>query len=288
MPICAWRSAGASLAPSPHMPTVTPPAWNALTRLYLSSGSTPANTAKEAGRTSFGIGPAGHTAPIRPTACATIPAVRGASPVTITVRTPSARNSLTNPRRIRAGRIAQCDHPGKPHRLGWSGRDRQNSEACLQAITAAIRGRLRPGEASDHGKGALDHALRGASRVRHCRFRHLGGRIDGYEFDQVRRFGAGFAGGDANCPIDRILAAVRTGERCQRQHMRGVEPLHWMDVRHRQRVFRERPGLVHAQHVHRAGLIERRETRWKHAEFRERPRADRRRKGERRRQSDRN
>ncbi len=42
MPICAWRRAGASLAPSPHMPTVAPLDWKARTRSYLPSGSTPA------------------------------------------------------------------------------------------------------------------------------------------------------------------------------------------------------------------------------------------------------
>src|ERR1700733_4337787 len=43
-----------------------------------------------------GIGPGGQTAPSSPTALATMAAVAGASPVTITVRTPSARNSLTS------------------------------------------------------------------------------------------------------------------------------------------------------------------------------------------------
>ena len=68
MPICAWRSAGASLAPSPHMPTVWPPFWNALTRLYLSSGRTPAKTANCSGWTLSGIAPGGQMAPSSPTA----------------------------------------------------------------------------------------------------------------------------------------------------------------------------------------------------------------------------
>ena len=96
MPICAWRSAGASLAPSPHMPTVWPPFWNALTSLYLSSGRTPAKTANCSGWTLSGIGPGGQTAPSSPTACATMAAVAGASPVTITVRTPKPCNSATS------------------------------------------------------------------------------------------------------------------------------------------------------------------------------------------------
>src|SRR5580658_659083 len=41
------------------------------------------------------MGPGGHNAPSRPTAWATIAAVSGASPVTITVRTPSVFSSVT-------------------------------------------------------------------------------------------------------------------------------------------------------------------------------------------------
>ena len=44
IPICACRKAGASFAPSPHMPTVWPLFWNAFTSRNLSSGKTPAKT----------------------------------------------------------------------------------------------------------------------------------------------------------------------------------------------------------------------------------------------------
>ena len=53
----------------------------------------PAKTAKSSERTPSRIGPAGKTLPSRPIALATIPAVTGASPVIITVRTPNSRNS---------------------------------------------------------------------------------------------------------------------------------------------------------------------------------------------------
>jgi hypothetical protein len=53
----------------------------------------PANTAKSSGLIGLGSDPAGHTAPSNPTSCATIFAVAGASPVTMTVRTPSALSS---------------------------------------------------------------------------------------------------------------------------------------------------------------------------------------------------
>src|ERR1700733_1609312 len=42
----------------------------------------------------YGMGPGGQTAPPSPTACATLAAVAGASPVTITVRTPNPSNSV--------------------------------------------------------------------------------------------------------------------------------------------------------------------------------------------------
>src|SRR6202167_1830023 len=87
-PIWAWRRAGASLAPSPHMPTVWPSFWKAFTKSYFPSGKMPAKTANVSGRKSGGRGPGGQTGPGRPTARATVAAVAGASPVTITVRTP--------------------------------------------------------------------------------------------------------------------------------------------------------------------------------------------------------
>ena len=62
----------------------------------MPSGRTPAKTAKSCGRTLPGIGPGGQTVPSSPTARATIAAVAGASPVTITVRTPNVRSSATS------------------------------------------------------------------------------------------------------------------------------------------------------------------------------------------------
>jgi hypothetical protein len=48
------------------------------------------------GMDASGIGPGGQMAPSSPTAWATMAAVAGASPVTITVRTPKPCNSLTS------------------------------------------------------------------------------------------------------------------------------------------------------------------------------------------------
>ena len=43
-PMSAWRSAGASLTPSPVMATISPRDWNASTRRSFCSGETRANT----------------------------------------------------------------------------------------------------------------------------------------------------------------------------------------------------------------------------------------------------
>ena len=92
-PNCACRGAGASLAPSPHIPTVCPFFWKAFTRSYFPSGRMLAKTAKSFGLIAAGIGPGGHTAPSNPTSWATIAAVAGASPVTMTIRAPSVLSS---------------------------------------------------------------------------------------------------------------------------------------------------------------------------------------------------
>ncbi len=64
-----------------------------MTRLNFPSGRIPAKTAKSVGFTPSGIAPGGQTAPSNPTMLATIAAVAGASPVTMTVRTPNVLSS---------------------------------------------------------------------------------------------------------------------------------------------------------------------------------------------------
>ena len=95
MPIWACRRAGASLAPSPHMPTICPLFCSALTRRYLSSGSTLAKIANLSAPISSGRGVVAQTDPEIPIARATTSAVVRASPVTMTVRTPKPANSAT-------------------------------------------------------------------------------------------------------------------------------------------------------------------------------------------------
>src|SRR5208337_4575742 len=77
------------------------------------SGSTPAKTANCWGVTASPIGPGGQTAPSSPTARATIAAVAGASPVTITVRTPKVRISVTNAAESARGGSLSAISPAK-------------------------------------------------------------------------------------------------------------------------------------------------------------------------------
>src|SRR5665213_4332849 len=96
IPICAWRSAGASFAPSPHIPTICPSFCSALTRLNLSSGSTLAKIEYASALRSLGSGVVCETGPVIPTSPATTCAVVPESPVTMTVRTPRLDNSETS------------------------------------------------------------------------------------------------------------------------------------------------------------------------------------------------
>src|ERR1700677_765280 len=183
MPICAWRSAGASLAPSPHIPTLWPPFWNDLTSLYLSSGRTPAKTANCSGWTASGIGPGGQMAPSSPTAFATMAAVAGASPVTITARTPKPCNSLINAAEsFRGGALGAASPAGFIPVAGPVGpaRPRQHAEALvLEFLGRGGRGRRRLGKADDNGVGALHDSLRVSRRIRRGCLGHLLGRIEG-------------------------------------------------------------------------------------------------------------
>ena len=87
-------------------------------------------------------------------------------------------------------------------------------------------------------------------------------------------------GGRANGAVDRVLPAVRAGQRRQRQNMRLVEARHRPNGRHRQRVLGQRAGLVGAQDVHRRRFIHRGEAGRKDAQLCQGPRAERRGEGE--------
>ena len=96
-----------------------------------------------------------------------------------------------------------------------------------------------------------------------------------------RRVGDGLARGRrANGSVDRVLAAIRTRQRGQRQNVRLVEAGHRTERRHGQRIARQRAGLVGTQDTHRRRFIHRREAGRKNPLLCQGPRAERRRKGE--------
>ena len=186
-------------------------------------------------------------------------------------------------RRVRARRVAERDEPDQLHRRRRSGRDRQHPETLsLEFLRRRRRGRRRLGEADDRGKGALHDALRARrpdpSTVASDIF------VAGSNGTNLTSFGASetwlAAGGGANGGIDRILPAIRAGQRGQRQNVRLVEAGHGTNGRHRQRVARQRAGLVGAQHIHRRRFIHRGEAGRQDAQLCQGPRAERRRKGE--------
>ena len=176
IPICAWRSAGASLAPSPHMPTVWPPFWNALTSLYLSSGKTPAKTANSSGRTPSGIGPGGQigaieTDRLRDDGCRRRRIARHHDGA----RRPRLCNSVMSAAESVARRIAErdrCPRASSPS-AGPAATASTRKPLSSSSLAVVRRGRRRLGEADDGGKGALhdplaccrSHPLRVASDI---------------------------------------------------------------------------------------------------------------------------
>jgi hypothetical protein len=117
-------------------------------------------------------------------------------------------------RRVWARRIAESDESCELHGRRGPGGDRQHSEAlCFEFVRRSHRGRRRLREADDHGGSALHNPLRAARRIRRGRLRHLLG-------DGLPR------GRRANGSVDRVLAAIGTRQRGQRQNVRLVEAGH--------------------------------------------------------------
>src|SRR6202453_4589287 len=169
------------------MPTIWPPFWNALTSLYLSSGRTPAKTANCSGWTASGIGPGGQRAPSSPTAFATMAAVSGASPVTMTVRTPRPCNSLISAAESLRGGSLSATSPASFIPVAGPAATASTRKPLSSSSLAAGGGRRRLGKADNDGVGALHDSLRVSRRIRRGCLGHLLGRIEGGEFDQCRR-----------------------------------------------------------------------------------------------------
>ena len=129
MPMSAWRSAGASLTPSPVIATTSPSDWSALAIRSLSSGATRARTQtdrsarscrqvarrRQAAPTPSTTFPSSRPASGRPTR-----AVAGWSPVIISTRIPASRRAPQGIGHLRTHRVRHPDRargaPAPPRR----------------------------------------------------------------------------------------------------------------------------------------------------------------------------
>ena len=208
-------------------------------------------------------------------------AVAGASPVTMTARTPSVCSSVINAAESGRGGSLRAMIPASFSAVGWTDRDGQNAEALgLEVVRRLGRIRVRLRQAGDCGKGALDGAHGGAARIGGSRLRHFRRRIEWNELDQFRQIGGRFfCGSGPDGAIHRILPAVRTRQGSDSQDMRFVEASHGMNRGYRQCVLRQRAGFIGAQHVDAGRFIHGGEPGWKNAQLGQSLCAERGRKG---------
>jgi len=144
-------------------------------------------------------------------------AVAGASPVTITVRTPNPRNSVTSAAESERGGSLSAMRPASFIAVGGPAPTASTLKPCLELLRRFCSGRRRVCEADDRGKGALNDTLCCAGRISCGRLGQLLRRIERHEFDQLKCIGNRLAcSGGANRAIDRILPTFRTSQRGQR------------------------------------------------------------------------
>ena len=168
------------------------------------------------GAYAVGDGSGWETAPSRPTARATIAAVAGASPVTMTVRTPNVRNSVMSAAESARGGSLRAMIPAsftarggptatastrKPLASSWLAIVDASGEACAKA--------------DDGRKGPLHDTHRGAARIHRRGLGHLRGRIEGHKFAQFGQIGAvAFAAAErmaastGSCPPSELARAA--------------------------------------------------------------------------------
>ena len=217
-------------------------------------------------------------------------AVAGASPVTITVRTPSPCNSLTSAAESVARRVAERDEPDQLHRRRRSGRDRQHSEALsFKFVRRRCRGRRRLGEADDRRQ------RRPSRRVACRRSRPLPSPRTSSSPDRTATNLISFGASEMALPAAAARMAPSTGS-CPPSELASAasartcassKPGMGRTVVTVSALLRQRAGLVGAQDIHRRRFIHRGEAGRKNAQLCQGPRAERRREGEGGRQRDR-
>jgi hypothetical protein len=111
------RLAGASFAPSPHMPTTWPWRCSASTSLDFCSGTTRANTPNWSPLNASARRSGGQTVPSMPILRAIAVAVTAESPVTMMVRTPIWRSLATSPAESSRGGSPRAIRPARRNNL---------------------------------------------------------------------------------------------------------------------------------------------------------------------------
>ena len=212
-------------------------------------------------------------------------AVAGASPVTITVRTPSARSSATSAAESARGGSLSAISPDQLHRRRRSGGDRQHAKSLApparsppppRSATAAPRPTIT-------AKAPLTMRCSRTARVRSARSPRTSSSPDrtarivtsfGASATAFAAAAARIAPSTGSCPPSE-LASAASASTCA-----SSKPGIGTNARHRQRVAGQRAGLVGAQHIHRRRFIHRGQAGRQHAQLRQGARAERRRQRE--------
>src|ERR1017187_10023223 len=215
MPICAWRSAGASFAPSPHIPTVCPLFWNALTRSNLPWGK---HTRKDrevfrfnavwqfAGRTDCSLQ---SNRLSDDCGCGRSVSCHHDSAHAETVQLRDKKDRV-GPRQIAEGNQSN-DLVGCRRSRG----NCQNSKALLlEFVDDSGRGGRWRSEGGNRSERALDDSLGTTFRICRGCFRGFLNRIERNKNGQLWQVGGCLLRcGKPNGRIDRVLAPFRTRQR---------------------------------------------------------------------------
>ena len=209
-------------------------------------------------------------------------AVAGASPVTMTVRTPNVRNSVMSAAESVRGGSLRAMIPASFIASRRTHRDGQHPEA-LGFQLVRDRGRVGRGlrQARDGGKGSLHDTHGGAARIDRRRLGHLRGRIEGHELAQFRQIGGGW-------PLRRQSEWPRPRDPARHPNWRerpipstcdSSKPgIGWTAVTFSS-FSRQRAGFIRAQHLDARRFIHGGEPRGKDAQMGQSPCAERRRQG---------
>jgi hypothetical protein len=174
------------------------------------------------------MGPGGQTAPSSPTAWATMAAVAGASPVTMTVRTPRVRSSEMSEQSRCLGGSLRAMNPISCMDAAVPQLPPERGSPAFRAHRLCPPHRARCSKPGDSSEGSLDDALP-------CHPWHRSPLPRRFSWQdrraQTRPASAGPDAGlcesrGANSCIDGVLASIGTRERCHAKDVGFVKARH--------------------------------------------------------------